>query len=99
MSARRAPKIAAVCAPFAVVMAAPARSEAPTVPFRAIVDMKTFMEHVSTPAATVIWRVNGSIIDASGEHDLAPKTDADWELVVTGAATLAEATNASMIPG
>ena len=60
--------------------------------------MKTFMEHVLTPAATVIWRANGLIIDADGEHDLSPKTDSDWEQVVSGAATLAEATNALMIP-
>ena len=60
--------------------------------------MKTFMEHVLTPAATIIWRVNGLIIDAKGEHDLSPKTNEDWEQIVSGAATLAEATNALMIP-
>ena len=60
--------------------------------------MKTFMEHVLTPAATVIWRVNVSVIDAKGEHDFSPKTDNDWEQIVSGAATLAEATNALMIP-
>jgi hypothetical protein len=60
--------------------------------------MRTFMEHVLTPAATVIWHVNGSIIDAQGEHDLAPRTDSDWEQVISGAATLAEASNALMIP-
>jgi hypothetical protein len=70
----------------------------PMPPFRAYVDMKTFMEHVLTPAATIIWRVNGVVIDARGEHDLSPKSDADWEAVVSGAATLAEATNALMIP-
>ena len=69
-----------------------------TPPFQPHVDMKTFMEHVLTPAATVIWRVNGFVIDAKGEHDLSPKSDADWEQVVSGAATLAEATNALMIP-
>jgi hypothetical protein len=67
-------------------------------PFRAYVDMKTFMEHVLTPAATIIWRVNGVVIDANGEHDLSPKSEADWEGIVSGAATLAEATNALMIP-
>jgi hypothetical protein len=71
---------------------------APMPPFRPHVDMKTFMEHVLTPAASVIWRVNGVVIDAKGEHDLAPKSDGDWEQVVSGAATLAEATNALMIP-
>jgi len=66
--------------------------------FTAHVDMKTFMEHVLTPAATVIWRVNGVIIDREGEHDLSPHSDEDWEAVVSGAATLAEATNAMLIP-
>jgi hypothetical protein len=68
-------------------------------PFRAFVDMATFMEHVLTPAATIVWRTNGFVNDAGGEHDLSPKSEADWEGVVSGAATLAEATNALLIPG
>ena len=79
--------------PAAVRPGPPARA-----PFRPIVDMATFMEHVLTPAATVVWRTNGYILDAGGEHDLAPKSDADWETIESGAATLAEATNALMIP-
>jgi cytochrome c556 len=67
-------------------------------PFKPHVDMKSFMEHVLTPAAKVIWSVNGVTIDAQGEHDLSPKTDDDWENITSGAATLAEATNALMIP-
>jgi hypothetical protein len=67
-------------------------------PFVAHVDMKTFMEHVLSPAAAVIWKSNGIVIDAKGEHDLSPKSDDDWEQLVSGAATLAEATNALMIP-
>jgi cytochrome c556 len=66
--------------------------------FQPYVDMKTFMEHVLTPAAKIVWSVNAIVIDAKGEHDLAPKSDADWEQIVSGAATLAEATNALMIP-
>jgi cytochrome c556 len=50
------------------------------------------------PAAAVIWSVNGVVIDEKGEHDLSPKTNDDWEKIVSGAATLAEATNALMIP-
>jgi hypothetical protein len=73
--------------------------EAPAMsPFQPYVDMKTFMEHVLSPAAKVVWSVNAVVIDEKGEHDLAPKSDADWEQVVSGAATLAEATNALMIP-
>ncbi len=67
-------------------------------PYRAYVDMKTFMEHVLSPAAKVVWSVNGIIIDAKGERDLTPRSDEDWENIVSGAATLAEATNALMIP-
>ena len=67
-------------------------------PFRAYVDMKTFMEHVLSPAAKVVWSVNAVVIDEKGERDLSPKTDEDWEQIVSGAATLAEATNALIIP-
>ncbi len=67
-------------------------------PFQVHVDMKTFMEHVLSPAAAIIWKVNGIIIDEKGEHDLSPKSDDDWEQIVSGAATLAESTNALMIP-
>src|SRR6266481_7283597 len=66
--------------------------------FQPHVDMKTLMEHVLGPAAAIIWKVNGVVIDEKGEHDLSPKSDDDWEQVVSGAATLAEATNALMIP-
>jgi len=85
---------------IACVAASPSISDdaAPMPPFQAHVDMKTFMEHVLSPAAAIIWRVNGTLIDEKGEHDLSPKTDDDWEQVVSGAATLAEATNALMIP-
>src|SRR5258708_35812637 len=71
---------------------------APMPPFQAHVDMKTFMAHVLSPAAAIIWKVNGLVIDEKGEHDLAPKSDEDWEQIVSGGATLAEATNALMIP-
>jgi hypothetical protein len=74
-------------------------STVPMPPFKAHVDMKTFMEHVLSPAARIIWKVNALLIDEKGEHDLSPKSDDDWEQVVSGAATLAEATNALMIPG
>ncbi len=67
-------------------------------PFQAHVDLQTFMEHVLGPAAAVIFKVDGVVIDKNGEHDLSPKSDADWEKIVSGAATLAEATNALMIP-
>jgi hypothetical protein len=85
---------------IACTAVSPSKSEdaAPTTSFRAVVDMKTFMEHVLSPAAATIWKVNAVVIDRKGEHDLSPKSDEDWEQIVSGAATLAEATNALMIP-
>lgn len=80
-----------------VPRAQPRRRSSPP-PLRAFVDMATLMEHVLTPAATIVWRSNGFVNDAAGDHDLSPKTDADWEQVVTGAATLAESTNALLVP-
>src|SRR5580658_10010022 len=99
ISVRLSPRSFAAIA-VACVVASPSICEnaAPISPFQPYVDMKTFMEHVLTPAATIIWMVNGLVIDEKGEHDLSPKSDADWEQIVTGAATLAEATNALMIP-
>jgi hypothetical protein len=91
---------AVVAVAIGCVAASPSISEdaAPLPAFQAHVDMKTFMEHVLSPAARIIWKVNGLMIDEKGEHDLSPKSDDDWEQVVSGAATLAEATNALMIP-
>jgi cytochrome c556 len=82
----------------ACAVSSPSFGEDQDPPFRAYVDMKTFMEHVLGPAAKVVWSVNAVVIDEKGEHDLSPKTDEDWEQIVSGAATLAEATNALMIP-
>jgi hypothetical protein len=84
---------------LAGALASPSISaDGPPPPFQPYVDMKTFMEHVLTPAAKIVWSVNGVVLDEKGEHDLSPKSDADWEQIVSGAATLAEATNALMIP-
>jgi hypothetical protein len=89
-----------IAAVLACVAASPSMSDdaAALPPFQIHVDMKTFMQHVLSPAAAIIWKVNGFVIDEKGERDLSPKSDDDWEQVVSGAATLAEATNALMIP-
>jgi hypothetical protein len=90
--------IAVVVAGCAAATSSRTESAAHAIAFKDHVDMKTFMAHVLTPAATIIWKVNAVFIDQNGEHDLSPKSDEDWERIVSGAATLAEATNALMIP-
>ena len=96
--ARLFPIVLAAAAIAAVASPTMSKDAARLPPFQPYVDMKTFMEHVLTPAAKIIWSVNAVVIDRQGEHDLSPKTEADWEAIVSGAATLAEATNALMIP-
>ena len=96
-------RLSAVALATAIVAAAtlrpsPGEEAAHLPPFQPYVDMKTFMEHVLTPAAKIVWSVNAVVIDAKGERDLSPKSDADWEEIVSGAAMLAEAANALMIP-
>ncbi len=100
MNAVRFLRVVFAAAVIASAAVSPSAGEdrVPTPPFQPYVDMKTFMEHVLTPAAKIVWSVNGVVIDAKGEHDLAPKSDEDWEQIVSGAATLAEAANALMIP-
>jgi len=94
------PAVAFATAIVAVATVGPSLGEesAHQPPFQPYVDMKTFMEHVLTPAANIVWHVNAVVIDGKGEHDLSPQSDADWEEIVSGAATLAEAANALMIP-
>lgn len=98
MTMRFALAVLAAAAVTAVALPSMGEEAQPMPPFQAYVDMKTFMEHVLTPAAKIVWSVNAVVIDEKGEHDLSPKTEADWEEIVSGAATLAEATNALMIP-
>ena len=93
-----APTIIAVAVACVATFPSISDDAASTSPFQPHVDIKTFMEHVLGPAAATIWKVNAVVIDEKGEHDLSPKSDDDWEQVVSGAATLAEATNALMIP-
>ncbi len=100
MNAVRFLRVVFAAAVIACAAVSPSAGEdgAPMPPFQPYVDMKTFMEHVLTPAAKIVWSVNGVVIDTKDEHDLAPKSDEDWEQIVSGAATLAEAANALMIP-
>jgi hypothetical protein len=96
-SRTRASLVAAFILSGFVLSPSMSQTPSPMPPFQVHVDMKTFMEHVLTPAAKIVWSVNGSVIDAKGEHSLSPTTDDDWENITSGAATLAEATNAMMI--
>jgi hypothetical protein len=75
-------------------------TSAPASPaFTLVLDHHHMMDWVLDPAAEIIWDSAGTIITAEGERELAPTTDEGWEHVVSGAATLAEASNLLMLPG
>jgi hypothetical protein len=68
-------------------------------PYNTTLAVKQVMEWVIDPAADVIWDSVKSIITDKGTQEIAPHTDAEWDKVRDGAATLIEASNALMIDG
>lgn len=62
-------------------------------------DMQQLMASVVEPAAEVYWDAVGVIVDAEGEHHMAPTTDEEWLAVRSAAYTVAESGNLLMMPG
>jgi hypothetical protein len=60
--------------------------------------LKEFMAHVMQFAGQSVWKWQGTVTDAKGEHDLSPKTEDDWYEAESAALTLAEVTNLLMMP-
>jgi hypothetical protein len=60
--------------------------------------MQEFMAHVMQFAGQNVWKWQGTVTDAKGEHDLSPKTEDDWYQAESAALTLAEVTNLLMMP-
>jgi hypothetical protein len=75
----------------------PAPGARPAPPFSTALNLKQVMEWVIDPAADVVWDSVKSIMTMSGTREIAPKTDAEWDAVRTGAATLVEAGNLLML--
>jgi len=71
----------------------------PAPPYTTTLTVKQVMEWVVDPAADVIWDSVKTVITEKSTQEIAPKTDADWDKVRDGAATLMEASNALMIEG
>jgi hypothetical protein len=94
-----------VLAVSAALLAAcqPAKPEAAKVAgaakFNIDLPMSEFMGHFVDPAAFMYWKNSGTVVDATGEHDLTPTTDEGWDVLVSGATMLIEAGNALQLPG
>ena len=68
-------------------------------PYRAVTDMKQFMNWILDPHADVIWGSAGIVATLEGEQDLRPTTQEGWDAVRNAAATVPEAGNLLMMPG
>jgi hypothetical protein len=70
----------------------------PPPPFRMVADVKQLMASVIEPAAEVYWDAVGTIEDAKGIVEIAPKTDDEWAAVRNSAYVVAESGNLLMMP-
>lgn len=73
-----------------------AAERAPIVP---IATMKQIMSGIVNPASTVIFNAVSFTVTAKGTDTVAPRNDAEWAVVGTSAAALAEAGNLLMVDG
>jgi len=71
---------------------------APQPELRSVVNMVLLMDHVISSAAYQVWDASGITNDESGEYEIRPQTDEEWETVADGGATLAESLNLLMVP-
>lgn len=67
--------------------------------FKTDTNMKDLMAHVIDFSAFGVWHNQGWLIDADGMHELFPTDEAGWVAAESAAFTLAEASNALLLPG
>jgi hypothetical protein len=80
--------------------AAPAAAaSADNAPYFNSLPLKELMPHVMQYAGDGIWKRQGYVVNATGEHSLFPKNDQEWEDGESAARTLAEVTNTLLVPG
>ena len=66
-------------------------------PFNPVADVKQLMVSVLEPAAEVYWDAVGSVTDAKGTVEFAPKTTEEWDAVRNSAFVIAESGNLLMM--
>ena len=94
----------AACAPPAPQPGASTQPAAPVVPaavkYNTAIPVKDVMLHVVDRGADLFWTGAGeSYSKGKPVVDLSPKTQADWDRVISGAATVVVATNSLKLPG
>jgi hypothetical protein len=77
----------------------PPQPAPPPSPFRPVADVKQLMASVIEPAADEYWDAVGTIVDAKGVTEIAPKTDEEWKAVRDHAYVFTEGGNLLMMSG
>ena len=68
-------------------------------PFRPVATIKDIMDALIDPQSDVIFEAVATILTKAGTEERAPRTDADWEAVRTGALLLSEGAHLLMVQG
>ena len=84
---------------LAVIVSACAEPADEETPYMPLGDVAQLMAGVIDPAADVYWDAVGVIVDAEGEHNMAPQNEEDWLAVRAAAYTVAESGNLLLLPG
>jgi hypothetical protein len=88
----------AACVASLAACQKPAPAAPPPPPFNTTITLHDLMVHVIDPNTDVVWAASGVVVDLQGEHDLSPKTDADWAKAHDAAAVVAESGNLLLLP-
>src|SRR5215207_2651685 len=67
--------------------------------YSAEISVAEIMESMVMPAAQALWEAVGVDVTEQGEIEKKPETDEQWAQLRAAAVTLAEATNALLVPG
>jgi hypothetical protein len=62
-----------------------------------VATVKQIMDGIVAPSATAVFESVSTIVDATGIHETAPSTDAEWASVGASAAALVESANLLVI--
>ena len=82
----------------AIALFSAACSGASGPPYKPVADVKMLMASIMDPTADQYWGAVGTVIDDTGEHELAPKTAEEWDAVRNAAVIVAESGNLLMMP-
>jgi len=88
--------------PLAAFVLAACSNAATTPPTPALAPVASFqdlMVAVVDPSADGVWEAVGAETDASGHHEHAPRTDAEWAAVRQHAVRLVESAHLLLVPG